>query len=109
MKRPGYCTLCEKPVFEFRQEKPIHPLDKAWRVDFLLSDDTIASITFCETCLDSLPESQGKIWEIALERYDYEERQRPGRASPEVDAFLAHVHEQHLVREVDRVRWTDLI
>ena len=104
MKRPGYCTLCEEPVFKFAEGKPFFPLEMAWRVDFLLSDKTIASITFCEECLKNLSENLERVWEICLERFDYEEKQRQ-KPSPEADAMIAHLKEQHLVRIQSETRW----
>ncbi len=107
MKRPGYCTLCEKPVFEFTGDKPSRPHDDAWRVNFLLSDDTSADITFCAGCLEVLPEETGRVWEICLDAFDNDEKDRP--TNDQKSGFLVHIHEQHLVRELSRVRWTELI
>ena len=104
MKKTGHCTFCEKLVFDFTPS--LKPLDDAWRVDFLLSDDTLASITFCADCLGVIPENLARIWEICLERFDFEEGQRSGKAPPEVEKFLAHIHEQHLVEEVSRTPWS---
>ena len=109
MKRPGYCTLCEKPVFEFTGDslvKPLMPLEDAWRVNFQLSDETNADITFCESCLATIPEETNRIWEICLESFDHEEKDRP--TNDQKREFLAHIHEQHLVKELSRVRWTEL-
>lgn len=107
MKRPGYCTLCEEPVFKFDGGRPSFPLETAWRVNFLLTDDTSADITFCDDCLTDITENMDKIWEICLERFDFEERDRP--PSPEKDAIIAHLKDQHLVREQARTRWDTLI
>lgn len=82
------------------------PFDGAWRVDFLLSDDTTASITFCEGCLDVLDRNLKKIWQICLERFRYEEEKRG--ISPQGDAQLDYLKEQHLVREQGRTRWSEL-
>lgn len=95
MKQPGHCTLCEKKVLN-----PV--LEDAWRVNFLLSDDTVCDITFCEDCLAEIPASLTRIWTICLERFDYEEE---GRAKPN---DLTHVHGMHLVKEMSRTRWTEL-
>ena len=105
MKRPGYCTLCEKQVFDF--SPVLKPLEIAWRVSFLMTDDTSADITFCDECLNILPENLEKIWEICLERFDYEEKQR-GTPSPEADAMISHLKDQHLVHEQTRIRWDSL-
>jgi hypothetical protein len=107
VKRPGHCTLCEEPVFKFDGEKPSFPLESAWRVNFLLTDDTSADITFCEECLMGLSENLEKVWEICLERFDYEERHRD-EPSPEADAVIAHLKEQHLVRIQSETRWDAL-
>lgn len=108
MKRPGYCTLCEKPVFTFQGGKPTPPpLEDAWRVEMLLSDDTTADIAFCEPCLENISENMEKIWEICLAAYD--EEKRDGEISDGAADFLKHARKQSLVREVSRTRWSDLI
>lgn len=109
MKRPGYCTLCEKPVFEFRKERPVRPLKEAWRVEMLLSDDSTADMTFCEFCLDNISGNLEKIWEICLAAYDHDEEKRNGDSPEGVAAFLEHARKQHLVHEVGRARWGSLI
>ncbi len=111
MKRPGYCTLCDKPVFETVGDRLVNPLvphDDAWRVNFLLSDETNADITFCGACVAMIDEEMNQIWEICLEAFDTEEKQRSGKTPEPVAEFLAHAHEQHLVKEVSRVRWAEL-
>ena len=107
MKKPGYCTLCEAPVFEFSGDRPTIPTENAWRVNFLLTDDTSADITFCDDCLADINGNLERIWEICLERFDFEERDRP--PSPEKDAIISHLKDQSLVREQARTRWDALV
>lgn len=107
MKRPGHCTLCEKQIFE-SVDPPI-PNSDAWRVRFLLSDETFADITFCEKCLPRLSRNKKKIWGIVMERFDYDETKRDKPAKPEVEKMLGHIREQHLVKELSRARWSELL
>ena len=107
MKRPGHCTLCDAPVFEMVNDRPTIPTEDAWRVNFLLSDDTNADITFCEKCLSNLQNKLDKVWEICLERFDYEERTQK-EPSPERDALLAHLKELHIVQIQSETRWDSI-
>ena len=118
MKRPGYCTLCEKPVFKTigdRLVRPLTPHDDAWRVNFELSDETNSDLTFCEACLPTIPAEMNRIWEICLDSFEDEELAayergeiRTDRQQEAVNEFLVHINEQHLVKELSRVRWSEL-
>lgn len=83
-------------------------METAWRVEFLLSDDTSADITFCNDCLGAIAENMEKIWESCLDRFDYEETQRPGKTPEAVAAHISHLKEHRLVHEIKRMRWDSL-
>lgn len=104
MKQPGHCTLCEKPVFDL-SDKPV-PLPDAWRVRFLLSDETTADITFCASCLSDIPDSHDLIWSRVLERFDFEESRRKEKPSEAVVEFLDHIKTVSIDHEVGRMLWS---
>lgn len=102
MKQPGHCTLCDKPVFDMTT---VVPLPDAWRIRFLLSDETTADITFCASCLPDIPSSHELIWSKVLERFDYEETQRVEEPSEAVTEFLSHIKTVSIEGEVGRMLW----
>lgn len=106
MKQPGHCTLCDKPVFQISDGKITHPLPDAWRVRFLLSDETTADMTFCVDCLPDIPESHELIWIKVLERFDFEESQRTEKPSEALAEFLSHIKTVSINREVGRMLWS---
>lgn len=107
MKRPGYCTLCENPVFQVVENRIGPPLSNAWRVTFLLSDETMADMTFCSTCLPDIESAHGMIWEKVLERFDYDETQRVGEPSPSVIEFLEHIKTVSIRCETARILFSE--
>lgn len=104
MKRPGHCTLCEEPVFDAAKPRP-----DAWRVRFLLSDETTADITFCTKCLPAIPDSHGEIWAKVLERFDFEESHRTEEPSEAVTEFLIHIKTVSIEEEVGRMKWNTIV
>ncbi len=76
-KRPGHCTLCGEPVFEIRSalggapgERVLlvdQPLDNAIRATFQLHGGSIMDLTFCTSCIESIPTRLNEIWDNVLE------------------------------------------
>ena len=109
MKRPGCCTLCEKPGREVVSKHTKGKLkgetiqfgpwmDNAWRVTYLMSDGSTADMTFCEEHLDGDFEEIRKIY---TDRFLWEE-------DPEIRALKGNpartAVQQHAVeKELDRV------
>lgn len=120
MKRPGHCTLCDEPVREIvkkhtkgkKKGEPVQLggwLDNAWRVSFLLSDNSIADMTFCGECVESTKNLYSEIWERVKERFLWEEEvlevQRTPVQQAAVEKTLNHILEQSIEKEVGRRMW----
>ncbi len=109
MKRPGCCTLCETPVREIvskhtkgklkGEPKELGPwLENAWRLTYLMSDDSTADITFCDEHL------QGDFDEIRksyTDRFLWEEENR-ALVCPSAPSRTA-VQQHAVEKELDRV------
>lgn len=117
MKRPGHCTLCETPVREIVAKHTTGPLkgepsqlgewkDNAYRVSYLLSDGSIADITFCENCLDG---DFGEIWAAVKDRFMWEEEfmapQRTPKQQEAVDRELNRVLTLKIEKKVGQAIW----
>ncbi len=117
MKRPGCCTLCETPVREIVSKHTKGKLkgeaiqfgpweENAWRVTYLLSDDSTADITFCHDHLDG---NYDEIWKTCTDRFLWEEQnfllERTAVQQNRVEKELDRIFALKIEKEVGRRMW----
>lgn len=121
MKRPGHCTLCDEPVREIvrkhtkgkKKGEPVQLgkwLDNAYRVSFLLSDGSVADMTFCKACLDNgMDNLHTEIWGRVKERFLWEEENLEVERTPlqqaAVEKELNRILSLSIEKEVGRKMW----
>ena len=85
-KKLGCCSVCDAEIYEIKlryTQPPLErvprqlgkPLDKAWKVEFVLQDGSTMSLSFCEDCKNKLNETQfPSLWNRVLESWIFEMR-----------------------------------